>query len=497
MVIASFASWTCVILIIVSCLSAAVANNNAAHGNNDADTCPLILLTHNAKDSASEARQERYKLDRGCVLKSETEMTFGDTTNRYREWCCPVSTNSRQQKRNLEQVDPTLEIPNPIPVSSSSSGEEEEEEEQEDDLNHPLEAYAAYLPYNLDRLDQRYLPLDQSYHPPVLSTSQNTVHVYVIDSGIDPGNAVFDDISISFDYPSIQGAKDCCGHGTRVASIIASYVTGVNCRGVDGAESSANLVIHSVSVLGCDCGGSIQDLLQGLSYIQNHGPRPGILSLSLGSAKSTTLNSALSSMTNSGDFVAFVAAGNDNVDACTTSPASATNVVVVGATTPNDYRSSYSNYGSCLDIFAPGDNIYAALMGSANQISPESGTSFAQPHVAGLCARHLLRNPSDLANIASCWTAIQNSATVNIVNNVGPNSPNLMAFSGSAGPNPPPPPLPPPTTGGNPPQPPPNNPNQPQLPPNQNAGDVCEWTLWLTPIPVVLAAIVYPLSYLF
>jgi subtilisin family serine protease len=243
-------------------------------------------------------------------------------------------------------------------------------------------------------------------------------------------------------------------------------------------------------VLGCDCGGSIQNLIEGLSYIQNHGPRPGILSLSLGSSKSNTLNSALSAMTNTGDFVAFVAAGNDNVDACTTSPASASNVVVVGATAPNDYRSSYSNYGSCLDIFAPGDNIYAAVMGSQNQISPESGTSFSQPHVAGLCVRHLLRNPADLDQIASCWTAVQNAATSNTVNNAGPNSPNLMAFSGSASPNSPPPP---PTTSGNPPQPPPNSPNQPQLPPGQNAGTAREVSLWFMPLPWLIAAIAYPI----
>jgi hypothetical protein len=418
--------------------------------------CDNELLTHNVKNSSSEARQAQYKLNRQCVLVSEVEMIMDNHIERYRQWCCPSVEASARSKRTVSLT----------PVSPE---EEEEEPEQEDEPNQPVEAYASFLPWNLNRLDQRSLPLDTVYHPPPLVSlaSQPTVHVYVIDSGIDAGNDVFAQVSVSMDYPSPSTATDCYGHGTKVASIIASYLVGVVSRGVDGAETMANVILHSVKVLGCDGTGSVQDLIKGLTYIQNFGFRPAFLSMSIGSAKSNTLNSALSAMTNSGDFVAIVAAGNDNVDACTTSPSSASNVVSVGATAENDQRSTYSNYGSCLAIFAPGDNIYSALIGTTNKISAESGTSFAQPHVMGLCVRKVLQNISLINNLHQAWIAVRDEATPNKVGNAGPGSPNLLAYSGKAAsspssPPPPPPPPPPPTI----PPPPPKSP--PTVPPQQN-----------------------------
>jgi len=394
-----------------------------------AAACPLELLTHNVKGSASEATQARYKEARGCSLATETEMNMGAYVERFRQWCCPAAAPPAQRRAAADT---------PAPADA------EPEPEQDDDLNQVVEA-VAFLPWNSDRIDQPLMPLDGGYHPPPLAAyaNQKFGHVYILDSGLDPDHDVFADVATSLDYPSPAGARDCNGHGTRVASIIAGYITGVISRGADGVEATAKIVLHAVRALACDGTATVQEVINAISWILNNAQRPAFVSMSIGASKSPTFNAAVAALTNSGDFLVIVAAGNENTDACNTSPSSATGVVAVGATSTSDARASYSNWGTCLSIFAPGDNIYAAIAGSGNQIGPASGSSFSTPIVTALCARYQLEHP-EVTSLQQVWLAVKGAATLNALSNIGPGSPNRMAYSRSApapsNPQPPPPP---------------------------------------------------------
>jgi len=268
--------------------------------------------------------------------------------------------------------------------------------------------------WGLDRIDQRGEVPSNSY---TFATNGSGVSVYVIDTGIYTSHSAFTGRTrIGFDAFGGNGL-DCNGHGTHVAGTAGGSRYGV--------APAASLV--SVRVLDCTGAGSLSGVIAGIDWVINdHVSGPAVINLSLGSGKSASLESAVDRAFNDGITVVS-AAGNSNVDACTTSPAgNKPSGLTVGATTITDARASYSNFGACLDLFAPGSDIVSAGISSPTATSVQSGTSMAAPHVAGLAARYL--SAATTATPSQVMTAIMNATTGSAVTGAGTLSPNRLAY---------------------------------------------------------------------
>lgn len=276
--------------------------------------------------------------------------------------------------------------------------------------------------WGLDRIDQRSLPLNSTF----TATAQGSgVDTYIVDTGIFASHTEFTG-RLAAGFSSIadsNGTNDCNGHGTHVAGTTAGTIYGI--------AKSATLI--PVRVLDCSGSGSNSGVIAGLDWIVAHhiSGKAAVVNMSLGGGASTALDTAVQNVINDG-IVMVVAAGNSNVDACNTSPARATNALTVGATgqysagETTDSRSSYSNYGPCLDIFAPGSRITSSWIGGSTATNTISGTSMASPHVAGVAAVLFGRYPGSTASeIASM---LLTSATPNVVIGPGTGSPNYLLY---------------------------------------------------------------------
>jgi subtilisin family serine protease len=283
--------------------------------------------------------------------------------------------------------------------------------------------------WGLDRIDQRNLPLSNSY---TYSFTGSGVKAYIIDTGIRFSHNDFGGRAIS-GYDAIDGgsADDCNGHGTHVAGTVGSATYGV----------AKSVTLVAVRVLNCQGSGSYAQVIAGVDWVTgNHGAgQPATANMSLGGPPSSALDNAVNNSINDG-VTYSIAAGNSNANACNYSPARVAAAITVGATTSSDARSSFSNYGTCLDIFAPGSNITSTWHTSDSATNTISGTSMAAPHVAGVAALYLQQNPS--ATPSSVRNAIVSSATSGVLTNIGSGSPNLLLYSLLTEPPPPPPPPP-------------------------------------------------------
>ena len=269
--------------------------------------------------------------------------------------------------------------------------------------------------WGLDRIDQRTLPGNNIYS---YSTTGEGVDAYVVDSGILTTHSQFTGRIKNAFFDAFGGnATDCNGHGTHVAGIIGGNTFGV--------APKATLV--AVKALDCNGSGSVSGVIAAIEWvIGDHSTRPAVMNLSLGTAESPSLESAVDRAYADGITV-VVAAGNSNVDACSTSPAgNRASALTVGASNEADARASFSNFGSCLDLFAPGTNIVSAGISSTSATATLSGTSMAGPHVAGLAARYLSSAPT--AAPLSVMNAIVSAATPNVVTNAGTLSPTALAY---------------------------------------------------------------------
>ncbi|HYN85537.1 MAG TPA: S8 family peptidase [Pyrinomonadaceae bacterium] len=271
-------------------------------------------------------------------------------------------------------------------------------------------------PWGLDRIDQRNLPLNQQYN---YTPTGAGVHAYIIDTGIRATHAQFSG-RMGNGYTAINdgnGSNDCNGHGTHVAGTVGGSTYGV----------AKGVTLHAVRVLDCSGNGTDAGVIAGVDWVRLNRVNPAVANMSLGGGASSALDTAVNNLINSGVSVA-VAAGNDyGQNACNYSPARVANAITVGSTTSSDARSSFSNIGTCLDIFAPGSSILSAWYTSDTATNTISGTSMATPHVAGVAALYLQGNPS--ASPTTVRDTIVNTATTGVVTSPGTGSPNRLLYS--------------------------------------------------------------------
>jgi subtilisin family serine protease len=269
--------------------------------------------------------------------------------------------------------------------------------------------------WGLDRIDQRNRPLSNSY---TYNTTASNVHAYIVDTGIRAAHTQFGGrVSGGATYINDgRGTNDCNGHGTHVAGTVGGSTYGV----------AKAVRLHPVRVLSCSGSGSTSGVISGVNWVANNRVLPAVANMSLGGGASSSLDSAVNGAINrSVTFV--VAAGNSSANACNYSPSRVAAAITVGSTTSSDSRSSFSNYGTCLDIFAPGSSITSAWSTSNTATRTISGTSMASPHVAGVAALYLATHTS--ASPATVRNAIVNAATTNVLTSIGSGSPNRLLYS--------------------------------------------------------------------
>jgi len=273
--------------------------------------------------------------------------------------------------------------------------------------------------WGIDRIDQRSLPLSGSY---TYNTDGAGVYAYIIDTGIRASHVEFTG-RVAPGATAIndgRGTNDCNGHGTHVAGTVGGTLYGV----------AKGVTLVPVRVLDCNGAGSLSGVVAGVDWItgqkRDNPGRPMVANMSLGGSANNTLDSAVSNSVAAG-VVYAVAAGNDNADACTYSPARLTPALTTGATTSTDARSSFSNFGSCVDLFAPGSSIRAAWYTGDTATATLSGTSMAAPHAAGVAALVLGANPQ--ATAADVIAAIVEQSTQGALSGIGAGSPNRLLYS--------------------------------------------------------------------
>nr|EKV3536039.1 S8 family peptidase [Acinetobacter baumannii] len=267
--------------------------------------------------------------------------------------------------------------------------------------------------WGLDRIDQKALPLNSTYS--YLQTGSGTT-AYIVDTGILSSHQEFSGRVLS-GYTAISdgnGTTDCNGHGTHVAGTVGGTTYGV--------AKNVNLV--PIRILGCDGSGASSNVIAGLDWILKNGKKPAVVNMSLGGEANASLDSAVENLFNNG-YVMVVAAGNSNTDACSSSPARVSKAITVAATDSTDTRASYSNYGSCVDIFAPGSQINSSWIGSNTATKVLNGTSMATPHVVGVVAEMLQSTPTATPQTTS--TNLLNQASNNVVKNPS-GSPNRLLY---------------------------------------------------------------------
>ncbi|MEU3450767.1 S8 family peptidase [Streptomyces thermolilacinus] len=279
----------------------------------------------------------------------------------------------------------------------------------EEDQKVTATATQTNAPWGLDRIDQR------SGRDGLYTYNRNGAGVtaYIIDTGIATGHADFGGRARNvFDAFGGNG-QDCNGHGTHVAGTVGGATYGV-AKGVQ---------LRGVRVLDCQGSGSFSGIIAGFDWVRQNAVKPAVANASLGGGYSAALNNAATALANSGVHLA-VAAGNENQDACNVSPASASGTITVAASDSSDRKASFSNFGGCTDLYAPGVNISSARVGGGS--TTMSGTSMASPHVAGVAA--LYKSAYGDASSATVNNWLINNSTTNVIGGNISGTPNRLLF---------------------------------------------------------------------
>ncbi len=289
------------------------------------------------------------------------------------------------------------------------------EQDQMNDLPDPVNSVqAATNLWGLDRVDQRDLPLDNDYSP--RSTGAG-VDMYIIDTGISPDHVDFEGRVVggaNFTGGSQGDWDDCQGHGTHVAGTAGGASFGV----------ASDVRLYAVRVLGCGGSGSTTNIIRGMEWVINQADGPSVANMSLGGSGSS-IDAAADNMVDNG-IALVVAAGNSTADACGFTPAGAEKPLTVAASDIEDRMASFSNFGSCVDIYGPGVSIMSASHTNPNGSRTLSGTSMASPHVAGAVANFWSVDPS--ASATEIMQAVVDAASADKIGSTR-GSPNLLVYA--------------------------------------------------------------------
>jgi subtilisin family serine protease len=268
--------------------------------------------------------------------------------------------------------------------------------------------------WGIDRIDQAALPLSGTYD---YTATGAGVTAYIIDTGINSTHSEYADRLLE-GYDAVgdgNGTEDCNGHGSHVAGTVGGTTYGV----------AKDVSLVAVRVLDCAGSGSFAGVIDGMDWVAGQGG-PAVANMSLGGSADAAIDEAVERMTDAGVTTA-VAAGNETADACGSSPAAAPSAITVAASTIGDELAYFSNFGSCVDIIAPGEDITSAWIGSSTATDTISGTSMASPHVAGAAALYLETNPG--ATPAEVSAGLTGAATPDAIADPA-GSPNLLLFTG-------------------------------------------------------------------
>jgi uncharacterized membrane protein YtjA (UPF0391 family) len=289
----------------------------------------------------------------------------------------------------------------------------------EQDVTLTLGGSQSNATWGLDRVDQRALPVDNVYN--YAYTGQG-VHAYILDTGVRSTHIEFAG-RMGPGFDSIGdglGTEDCNGHGTHVAGTVGGTTYGV----------AKQVTIHPVRVISCEGQGTLEQLVAGIDWVTANHVKPAVANMSLGAGALQALDDAVAQSSAMG-ITYVVAAGNEGVDACQKSPARLPQVLTVGATDYFDTRAYFSNFGSCVDLFAPGSDIVSAWYLHDTDTNTISGTSMATPHVAGAAALYLEARPNALQ--AEVHEQLVARATRGVVVDSGSGSPNMLLHTACMG----------------------------------------------------------------
>ena len=268
--------------------------------------------------------------------------------------------------------------------------------------------------WGIDRIDQRSRPLSGTY---TYTATAGSVRAYIIDSGINPNHSQFSPAGraqVAYDATGGNGI-DCNGHGTHVAGTVGGTTYGV----------AKAVQIRAVRVGTCGSSLTTADIVEGIDWVRLNHVKPAVANMSLGGGYSSAINTATTNLINAGVTV-VVAAGNSNANACNGSPAGVTAAIVVAASTSTDARATYSNYGSCVDLYAPGSSVTSAWYSSTTATNTISGTSMASPHVTGVAA--LYKGTFGDGSQATVQSWIVNNATTNVISGNPSGTPNRLLY---------------------------------------------------------------------
>ena len=379
--------------------SAQVVSPTASPGSKDPKTFKPVVIgsekvtgfekTDPIKESFVLVNVGNDKLNSALAVSGDVQVILEGSTGTS-TIAVPVS-----QVEEIKALDSSVTVEDNLPVSVFA-----------DSIQNPTPSWG------LDRIDLQARNYDSSYK---YSTNGSGVTIYVVDTGLNTSHNDFSG-RILPGFSAIadgNGVEDCNGHGTHVSGTAAGTSFGV----AKGAK------VVPVRVLNCNGSGYNSDIISGINWIINtHPGGPAVINLSIGGGYSAILNSAIANASSRG-FTVVAAAGNSSADACNFSPVSASGVIGVGASTSNDAFASYSNFGSCVDVIAPGSSITSAWIGSSSATSSISGTSMASPHVAGLAARILQAGTGGVSVLAK----IQELAARDLITGLRTGTPNILA----------------------------------------------------------------------